>query len=194
MKAGYYLAGILITSVFALLAVAASGRGSAPEPSHATPAESVVDVNGDIHVPDGYRTSYEFLGTWAVAATQGQGARELHTVYVSRGMTSAYRNTGRFPEGTVLVKEVFVADTAPMTTGTVSHAQILKGWFVMIRDTTGRYSGNKLWGDGWGWSWFDADNPSRTTSTDYKGDCLGCHIPAKSSEWIYVRGYPSLRR
>jgi hypothetical protein len=22
---------------------------------------------------------------------------------------------------------------------------------------------NKLWGDGWGWSWFDAGNPTKTT-------------------------------
>jgi hypothetical protein len=30
----------------------------------------------------------------------------------------------------VLVKEVFDAATGAMTTGTVSHAQTLKGWFV----------------------------------------------------------------
>jgi Cytochrome P460 len=115
-------------------------------------------------------------------------------VYASAGTTSAYRNTGLFPEGTVLVKEVFAAASAPMSTGTVSHPETLKGWFVMVRDTTGRYSGNKLWGDGWGWSWFDASNPSTTTSHDYKTDCLGCHVPAKPSQWVYVDGYPPLRR
>jgi hypothetical protein len=46
-----------------------------------------------------------------------------------------------------------------------------EGWFVMMRDSKGSHVGNKLWGDGWGWSWFDAANPSRTTSTDYKIDC-----------------------
>jgi len=105
----------------------------------------------------------------------------------------AYKASGHIPDGTVLVKEVFQAATAPMTTGTVSHADILKGWFVMVRDTSGRHAGSKLWGDGWGWSWFDAGNPTRTTSTDYKANCRGCHVPAQTTEWIYVGGYPNLR-
>jgi hypothetical protein len=36
--------------------------------------------------------------------------------------------TESFPDGSVLVKEVFQAATGPMTTGTVSHAET---WFVM---------------------------------------------------------------
>ena len=79
-------------------------------------------------------------------------------------------------------------------TGTVSHAQTLKGWFVLVRDSKDIHPGNKLWGDGWGWSWFDASNPTKTTSTDYKVDCLGCHVPARATEWIYVNGYPPLKR
>ena len=40
-----------------------------------------------------------------------------------------------------------------MTTGTVSHAETLKGWFVMMKDSKGRHAGNKLWGDGWDLVW-----------------------------------------
>jgi hypothetical protein len=29
-------------------------------------------------------------------------------------------------------------------------------------------------------------------ATDYKKDCLTCHIPAKADDWIYVKGYPVL--
>jgi hypothetical protein len=93
----------------------------------------------------------------------------------------------------VLVKEVFEAATADMTTGTVSHADKLKGWFVMVKDAKNRHPGSKLWGDGWGWSWFDAGNPLKTTSTDYKTDCQGCHVPAQSTDWIYVNGYAALK-
>src|SRR4029453_19265410 len=57
----------------------------------------------------------------------------------------------------------------------------------------GNAPGNPLWGDGWGWSWFDADKPLKTTSTDYHTDCQGCHVPAKATVWIYVNGYPVLR-
>jgi hypothetical protein len=40
-------------------------------------AEVVVDANGNVHVPDAYRTTYQFLGTRAVAADQGQGSESL---------------------------------------------------------------------------------------------------------------------
>jgi len=163
---------------------AESGRGT----------QSLADSQGNLRVPEGYRSTYEYLGTWAIAAAQGQGSKELHVVYASPGTIGAYQKEGKFPDGATLVKEVFEAATAPMTTGTVSHANKLKGWFVMIRDTSDDHPGNKLWGDGWGWAWFDANSPLRTTSRDYRIDCLSCHIPARTSDWIYVGGYPSLSR
>ena len=157
-------------------------------------AQGVADANGNLHVPEDYRTLYQSLGSWAVAADEGKGSKELHVVYASPGTIAAYRKDGHFPDGAVLVKEVHEAATAQMTTGTVSHAGTMKGWFVMLRDSNGRYAGNKLWGEGWVWSWFDAANPLKTTSTDFKADCQACHVPAQSTEWVYASGYPPLRR
>jgi hypothetical protein len=177
-----------------MVALAAVGQVGTTAPSNSPQVDAVVDANGNLHVPDSYRSTYEFLGSWAVASDQDRGSKELHVVYASPGTVAAYRKDGRFPDGAVLVKEVFGAATAQMTTGTVSHAETLKGWFVMMKAGDGRYAGNKLWGDGWGWSWFDADNPSKTTSTNYKTDCLSCHVPVQASDWIYVGGYPQLKR
>jgi Cytochrome P460 len=154
--------------------------------------KTAVDWQGNLQVPSDYRTAYEFLGTWAIADDKSAGSKQLHDVYASPGTIAAFRASGRFPDGTVLVKEVFEAATAPMTTGTVSRAEILKGWFVMIKDGKNSHSGNPLWGDGWGWSWFDANNPTKTTSSNYKTDCQGCHIPARETDWIYISGYPAL--
>ena len=177
-----------------LLIVAARGQMTMTVSSNDPKAEAVVDAAGNLHVPNGYRTTYEFLGSWAIAADQGPGSKELHVVYASPGTITDYRTAGRFSDGAVLVKEVFEATTGQRTTGTVSTAGRLKGWFVMMKDTGDRYAGNQLWGDGWGWSWFDADKPSNTTSTNYKMNCLGCHVPAQGSDWVYVDGYPPLKR
>ena len=157
-------------------------------------ATGVVDAKGNLRVPENYRTGYQALGTWAVAADSGRGSKELHVVYASPGTIDAFRKGGHFPDGAVLVKEIFGTSTMGMTTGTVSHAVALKGWFVMVRDGKNSHPGNPLWGDGWGWSWFDANQPLKTTSTNYKTDCQGCHVPAKSTDWIYVIGYPVLHR
>jgi hypothetical protein len=164
---------------------------AAADPSSAA---TVVDTGGNLRVPQDYRTTYQLLGSWAIATDEGRGSKELHVVLASPGSIEAYRKDGHFPNGTVLVKEVFKTATEEMTTGTVSRADVLKGWFVMVKDGAGRHSGHALWGDGWGWSWFDAADPSKTTSTNYKSDCLSCHVPAQASDWVYVDGYPALKR
>jgi hypothetical protein len=187
------VAGLAAAGAAAMGALAAGQIESAGS-SNRPQANAAVDATGKLHVPDDYRTAYQLLGSWAVAADHGQGSKEFHVVYASPGTIDAYRRDGHFLDGEVLVKEVFQAATEQMTTGTVSRADTLKGWFVMIKDSNDRYPGNKLWGDGWGWSWFDAANPSKTTSTDYKTDCLTCHVPAQASDWVYVGGYPPLRR
>jgi hypothetical protein len=177
-------------SIVALTAVAIVAQSHKPITSGKS--VPVVDAKGNLRVPANYQTSYEYLGSWAIAADQGQGSKELHNVYASPGTIEAYRKNGRYPDGSVLVKEVLETATKPMTTGTVSHADKLKGWFVMVKDSKNSHPGNPLWGDGWGWSWFDADKPLKTTSKNYKVNCLSCHVPARATDWIYVEGYAPL--
>ena len=185
--------GVALAGLSVIGAVAAYGQIDTRSHYGRTTA-AVVDDKGSLRVPADYRTTYEALGTWAVAKGDGPGSKAMHVVYASPGTIAAYRKDGHFPDGTVLVKEVYEAATAPMTTGTVSHADTLKGWFVMVKDNVGRFPGSKLWGDGWGWSWFDAANEAKTTSKDFRTDCLGCHIPAKATDWIYTLGYPGLKK
>src|SRR5436309_1368264 len=64
-------------------------------------AAKVVDASGNLRVPGDYRTAYQFLGSWAVAADQGPGSKEIHTVYASPGAAAAYRKHGRFTDGSL---------------------------------------------------------------------------------------------
>ena len=176
-----------------LISRAPTGRASAAaNSSRAT--DAIADADGALRVPADYRSMYEYLGTWAVAADKGEGSKQLHSVYASPGAVAAFRANGHFPDGAVLVKEVYQTATSPMTTGTVSHAETLAGWFIMVKDSKNSHPQNKLWGSGWGWSWFDAANPLKTTSSDYTTDCQPCHIPAQSTDWIYTQGYPILHK
>jgi hypothetical protein len=186
--------GISLAGIAVVIAIAANAAMNAGPSSDLSKAEEVADASGNLHVPDDYRQAYEFLGSWAVAADQGGASKELHNVYASPGTTAAYRKDGKFPNGAVLVKEVLQATTKAMTTGTVSRADTLKGWFVMVKDNKDLHPGNHLWGNGWGWSWFDAADASKTTSTDYRINCLSCHVPAQASDWVYIDGYLPLKR
>ena len=184
---------LAVSGIGAITAIAAFSSMQATAISSVSQMEAAVDAEGNLHVPRDYQIGYQQLGSWAIAADDGRGSKELHVVYASPGAIDSYRKNKRFPDGAVLIKEVFKTATNEMTTGTVSRADALKGWFVMVKDSTNRYPGNALWGDGWGWSWFDADNSTKTTSTDYRLNCKSCHVPAQATDWIYVDGYPPLK-
>jgi cytochrome P460 len=151
----------------------------------------LVDKTGNIRKPADIRDLYQLLGTYNVELNPK--GEEMHVTYASPGAAEDYRKNGKFADGTVLVKEVFATNHAPMTTGDAHWASDTKVWFVMIKDEKNRYPNNSLWGDGWGWALFNADAPDKQVATNYKKDCLGCHIPAQSSDWVYVQGYPVLK-
>jgi hypothetical protein len=151
----------------------------------------LVDKAGNIRKPADVRDLYQLLGTYTVELNPK--GEQMHVTYASPGTAQYYRKNGKFPDGTVLVKEVFGTDHATMTTGDAHWASDTNVWFVMIKDEKNRYPNNPLWGDGWGWALFKSDAPDKQVATDYKKDCLSCHIPAQSTGWVYVQGYPVLK-
>src|SRR5215813_7983622 len=152
----------------------------------------LVDKAGSIRKPANVRDLYQLLGTYTVELSPK--GEEMHVTYASPGAAENYRKSGKFADGTVLVKEVFGTDHAQMTTGDAHWASGIKVWFVMVKDEKGRYAENPLWGDGWGWALFKSDAPDKQIATDFKKDCLGCHIPAQETDWVYVKGLSRSRR
>ena len=152
-----------------------------------------VDEQGSISFPEGFRTSMVHLGSWFVP--EG-GASGFHDVYTEKESVEAYRKTGSFPDGATIVKELRASDAGTYTTGAnVSYAtDSLKQWFVMIKDEKGRFEGNPIWGDGWGWALYKPDDTATNVASDYTNDCLGCHVPAKANDWVYTEAYPTLSK
>lgn len=154
----------------------------------------VVSKDGTLRVPENFRTDYVMLGAWSVVGDADTGGGVgLHVVYAPPAAVDAYRKTGAFPDGTVLVKELFNGKTETLTTGEATRAASVAGYFVMVKDTKGRFKGNPLWGDGWGWSFFAADKPTQATTKDYKEECLACHEPVRSTDLVYIDAYPVLK-
>lgn len=150
-----------------------------------------VDKEGNIRLPADFRVSMAHLGSWFVP---DGGASGFHDVYTEKESVEAYRRTGKFPDGATLVKELRASSAADYTTGNgVIHATGgLKQWFVMVKDAQGRFTENPLWGDGWGWALYKPDDRGKNVATNYKTDCLGCHVPAKVTDWVYIEAYPTL--
>ncbi len=151
-----------------------------------------VDAEGNISLPDNFATEWAHLGSWAVA--KDGGVEGIHNVYAPREEVAHFREHQEFRDGAMLVKEVRAARGAAHTTGDAHWGEGIQVWFLMVKDAQGRFADNPLWGDGWGWALYNGDNPDRQVATDYKKDCLGCHIPAEKTDWTYIYAYPVLGR
>jgi hypothetical protein len=182
----------LILALSALLLTAAVPTATPQSGGAQNDGFDLVDAKGNIRKPAGYRDRYQALGVFSVVNSNSE--TEMHYTWASPGAVDYYRKNGKFADGTVLVKQVFGSDHAQLPTGDAHWAAGTKVWFVMVKDEKGRYPGNALWGDGWGWALYKSDAPDKQVATDYKKDCLGCHVPAKATDWVYVRGYPALAK
>ena len=93
-----------------------------------------------------------------------------------------FRKNGRFPDGAVIIKEVLEAIGSGHTTGKAYWGERGKTWFVMVKDTHGRFTTNPLWGDGWGWAQF----------YERLGASLASHTGAEREQlhWRCVAGKP----
>ena len=182
MTTRYLIVTFSLALLTALLAATSQGGG---QYDHL----DLVDVNGNIRKPVDYRDRYQALGVYTVLDPKGN---EMHYTYASPGTAEFYRKNNKFADGTVLVKEVLATTHARLTTGDAHWAEGTKVWFVMIKDDKGRFPNNPLWGNGWGWALFKSNEPDTQVATDFKKDCLGCHIPAQETDWVYVSGYPVL--
>ncbi|MGR8932123.1 MAG: cytochrome P460 family protein [Gammaproteobacteria bacterium] len=151
-----------------------------------------VDKHGDIRLPDDFRQRWAHLGSWVVEDSKSPGYG-FHDVYAQPWAVDAFKRNGRFPDGTVLVKEIRGLSSGELTTGTAMWAADAKVWFVMIKDDKQRFPANRHWGEGWGWALFNASAPAVNVSSGYRDSCLACHMPAKASDWVFLSGYPDLR-
>jgi hypothetical protein len=189
----------IVISLAALAVVAAMfyfGSQSCADPQSdsgsAAALGQYVDKDGTIHLPEDYRLKWVHLGSWYVEGQKG-GAGEVHDVYTEPETVAAFRNSGKWPAGATLVKEIRASEKGKMTTGNVHWDGPIKQWFVMVKDKdTPTFPNNPNWGLGWGWGLYKPDNPKKNISDDYKTDCMLCHQPARQTDWVFSHGYPIL--
>ena len=151
----------------------------------------LVGAGGEIAFPQDFPNGFMFIGTFAVAA-KGEGVAELHSTYARPKDVAEFRQTGAWPDGAVLIKEVSSTNGARHTTGNAFWRKETKTWFLMVKDAKGRFQSNPLWGDGWGWAQFDPKDTTKQIAKDYKSDCKQWHVPVANNDWIYTYGYPGL--
>lgn len=175
-------ASSIVPLAVAFLPLVACG-GTAPSKAASTP-------DNELELPADFRRSMVHLGSWFVPDGDASG---FHDVYADADAVDHYRKTQTWPDGAKLVKELRSSEPGSYTTGTGVHRATdnVKQWFVMVKDSDASGTGPQ-YGHGWGWALYKPDDPSVNVSTNYVPDCLGCHVPAQSTDYVYVQAYPTL--
>jgi len=156
-------------------------------------------ADGQLIQPVGYR-NWTFIGS--MVTPQGLnnnkvGFPEFHNVYVEAANLAAYRKTGVFPEGTVLVKELTLVRNPTHPDGSTDEASgrgffegTLNGLDVTVKDS-------KRFADTNNWGFFNFGHHAlpyeATAKVAPKAECAGCHIAgAAKTDLTWVQFYPML--
>lgn len=149
---------------------------------------------GDLRLPRDFHT-WVFLGAPLTpnALNDGKaGFPEFHNVYIQPEAYRSYRRTGRFPEGTILLKELQLTLPGPNNDGSRTEASgrgyfpgTLNGIDISVKDSK-RFKDT----NGWGFFNFGHHPPpyQKTASEQPKEACADCHI-SNATDMVFSKFY-----
>ena len=145
--------------------------------------------NDTLICPSSYR-DWVFLGcSFGKAAALNNPADSYHNVYIDPIGYREYSRSGKFPEGTVMVLEVFSAETKrdPALPGSYENNPIALQ--VSVKDSS-RFK------EGWGFYDFAESagklKPQAKPLPEIAG-CLACHRDKAATDHVFTQFYPVLR-
>lgn len=165
--------------------VKGTGGGGAPPAAASNVPAPAYDGTGALLRPSGYR-KWVFAGA-SLGLSYGErgGDDQFHHVYLRPESYDAFRRTGRFPEKTVLVLELYEAaqKVAPSRHGRFEGKRMSLEVAVKDRERFPE-----------GWAYFSFGDGSRRTATAFpRTDCFNCHRQNAKTDNVFVQFYPVLR-
>lgn len=150
------------------------------------------DQEGALVRPENYR-QWIYVGTPVTPNDMNGGSAafpEFHSVYINPEAYAHYKETGQFPDGTILLKELVSVGGKQASSG--------KGYFM------GDYLGleasvkdSQRFADEPGhWAYFSfGKQPNLASSAKAfpAASCNGCHEATASEDWVFTEFYPVLR-
>lgn len=185
--------GALLLDTYTLTAGAAE-----QETTTATVRKPQFLENDALPLPEGYR-EWVFLGAPLTpnALNNGEAAfPEYHNTYIEPSAYAVYKQTGEFPEGTVIVKELVKlgkADHEDGSSNQVSGRGYFPGSFngmdVSVKDSK-RFAAT----NGWGYYHFGHHAPPYESKAAVlpKEKCAACHQQNAGADMVFDQFYPIL--
>jgi len=150
-------------------------------------------AKGDLMMPKDYR-QWVFVGAPVTPNDMNSGKAafpEFHHVYIDPASFAAYRKTGKFPNGTVLVKELAGVGAKSSSSGNGYFAGEFIGVAAAVKDARrfAREPGN------WAYFSFMGDEGKALASAKAQATaaCNTCHQQSAAEDWVFTQHYPVLR-
>lgn len=165
----------------------------------AAASKPVYTSDGKLVLPKNYR-SWVFIGAPLTPNGLNNGKAgfpEFRNVYIEKENLEAYWKTGKFPENTVIVKELTLVRNPTNQDGSTNEASgrgyfegAFNGMDVTVKDST-RYAKTG------GWGFFNFGHHALPYAVSAKEatreECAGCHITgAGKTDLTWVQFYPVL--
>lgn len=200
---------IATTALVACYAVADGDHTGLPAPG----VSLVFNDQGQAALPKGYRHWVHTYTAWEAIATSFLNEKmtptpELHSVYVEPNTYRIFMKTGKWPEGSLMIKEFSTTNTDPkecsgppaytckLDTSTIIFPHERTGIAVMLKDNK-RYPREP---GGWAYFSFGHQAPPYEKFSPARGhaQCAQCHIdnvgPKDDYVWSTKLNQPGFRR
>jgi hypothetical protein len=197
LKRASVTAGIAVAAVVAGIAGLTYVRtgtevppASAQAKAQAAPVEFTAD--GKLKQPVGYR-EWVYIGTPLTPNELNDGEAsfpEFHEVYIDPASFAHYKKTGRFRDGTVLIKELSSVGSKKAPSGNGYFQGEFTGLEASIKDSK-RFKDEP---GNWGYFSFGHKYPLKNeVARPAVASCNQCHQDNAKTDWVFSQYYPTLR-
>ena len=187
---------LIATAVLALIAAlvaAAQQPNAADAPSLDGMALPTYTADGDLILPENYRT-WIFVGaslglSYSEGAAEREGPGAFTNVYIQPEAYRYFMETGEFPEGTMLPMDIFRPGTRESINQAGYFEKDFLGMEVAVKDSE-RYE------EGWAYlSFRDRSGGLRESASAFPKDrCYDCHAEHAATDNVFTQFYPLLQR
>jgi hypothetical protein len=161
-------------------------------PPGGTTAAVEFTPDGKLKKPDGYR-NWVYVGEVITPNDMNGGEAtfpEFHAVYMDPESFANYEKTGKFRDGTVLIKELSSVGSKEAASGKGYFQGDFTGLAVAIKDSK-RFKDEP---GSWAYFSFGHKYPLQAESSKKAASaCNQCHQDNAKTDWVFSQYYPVLR-
>lgn len=184
----------LVTTV-AIVALTFAGAKAKADDIHAlNGVRPQYTQDGQLLRPEGWR-KWVYIGTPLTPHDMNDGKAafpEFHNVYIDPESFATFERTGKFPNGTQIVKELVLVGSKAAVSGAGYFMGEFSGLEVALKDT------ERFKDEPGGWAYFsfghvESDKYEKTAKAFPAESCNACHQASADYDYVFLQYYPVLR-